>query len=101
MRKTRQGSVAPEGGDNVTMQQLMETIRALQQAVAASRVDQDRSQVDLAASQASNEELRRTNEELRRNLQHVGERTVDERAPPPPCQLRLAPCRSLKRSWTL
>jgi len=82
MRNTRQGSVVPEGGDNVTMQQLMETIRALQQAVAASRVDQDRFQVNLAASQASNEELRKTNEELPRSLQHVGERTV--RAHPMP-----------------
>ena len=55
------------------MQQLMETIRALQQAVATSKADQDRIlaevqaeqvanqdrfQVDLAVSQASNEELR-------------------------------------------
>jgi len=43
---------------------MMETIRSLQQAVATSRVDQDRFQVDLAASQASNEKLHRTNEEL-------------------------------------
>jgi len=64
------------------MQQLMETIRAFQQAVAASIVDQDRFQVDLAASQASNVKLCRTNEELRRNLQHVREREVDERALP-------------------
>jgi len=53
-----------EGGENITLQQMMETIRALQLAVAASRVDQDRFQVDLVASQASNEEMRRTNEEL-------------------------------------
>jgi len=88
MRNTRQGSVVPEGGDNVTMQQLMETIRALQQAVVASIVDQDHFQVDLAASQASNEELRKTNEELCRSLQHVGERTMDERAPPTPVRAR-------------
>jgi len=81
-RSTRQGSAAPAGGDNVTMQQLMETIRALQDAVAASRVDQDRFQFDLATSQANNEELHRTNEELSRNLQNVC--TVDERAPPLP-----------------
>jgi len=87
----RQGSVATEGGDNVTMQQLMETIRALQQAVATSRVDQDQFQVNLAASQASNEELRRNNEELRRSLQHVGERMVDERAPPMPVRARPMP----------
>jgi len=62
----------------------METIRALQEAVTASRVDQDRFQVDLTASQASNRELRRTNEELRRNLQQMEERTIDEQAPPAP-----------------
>ena len=64
------------------MQQLMETMRALQEAVAASKVDLDRFQVNLAASQANNKELRKTNEELRRNLQNVGEGTVDEQAPP-------------------
>jgi len=50
------------------MKQLMETMRALQQAVTTSRVDQDRFQVNLATSQASNKELRKTNEELHRNL---------------------------------
>jgi len=54
MRSTSQGSVVAEGGKNVTLQQMMETIRAFQEAVAASRVDQDRFQVDIAASQASN-----------------------------------------------
>jgi len=71
MRSTRQGSIAPSGGDNVSMQQLMETIHALQEAVAESRVDQDHFQVDLARLQANNEELRRTNEELHKNLQNV------------------------------
>jgi len=60
----------------------METIRALQQAVMASKVHQDRYQVDLAASQASNEELRKTSKELRRNLQNVREHIVDEQALP-------------------
>jgi len=69
----------------------METKRVLQQVVAAFRVDQDRFQVDLAASQASNEELRKINEELRRSLQHVGERTVDERVPPMPVRARPMP----------
>jgi len=64
----------PPGGDNVTMQQLMETTRALQEGVAASRVE-------IAMSQATNEELCRTNEELRRDLQQAGECAVDERAP--------------------
>jgi len=82
MRSARQGSVAPSEEDNVTMQQIMETIRALQEAITASRVDQDRFQVDLAISQANNEELRRTNEELCKNLLNVGEHTMDERALP-------------------
>ena len=76
-----QGSTAPSGGDNVTMQQLMETMRALLEAVTTSRVD-------ITASQADNKELRRTNEELRRSLQQVGERAVDERAPPIPPRAR-------------
>jgi len=66
MRNTRQGSVTPNRGENITMQYIMETMHALQEA--ASRIDQERIQVDLVASQARNEELGRTNEELRRNL---------------------------------
>jgi len=42
----------------------MEMMQGLQEAMAASRVDQERIQVDLAASQVRNEELNRTNEEL-------------------------------------
>jgi len=42
MRNTSQGTSVLEEGGNVTMQQLMETIRALQQTVVASKVDQDR-----------------------------------------------------------
>jgi len=38
----------PARGDNVTTQQLMETMRAFQEAVAASRVE-------IAASHADNE----------------------------------------------
>jgi len=91
MRSARQGSAVAKGGENVTLQQMMETIRALQQEVAVSRVDQDHFQVDLAASQASNEELRRTNEELCRSLQQAGERAVDERAPPIPPRARPMP----------
>jgi len=84
MRNTRQGSVAPNGGENITMHQIMEMMRALQETVAASRIDQEHIQVNQVASQARNEELHRTNEELRRNLQQAGERVVDERAPPAP-----------------
>ena len=46
----------------------MGMMHALQETVAASRMDQERIQIDMVASQASNEELRRTNEELRRSL---------------------------------
>ena len=92
------------------MQQLMETIRALQQAVAVSKADQDRIlaevqaeqgasqdrfQVDLAMSRANNEELRKTNEELRRDLQYMGEFTSKVRS----SQLVLAPCLFPRRSW--
>jgi len=55
MRSTRQGASALEGGDNVSMQQLMETIRALQQAVAASKVDQDRILAEVQAEQAASQ----------------------------------------------
>jgi len=102
MKNMRQGATALEGEDNVTMQQLMETTidgdhSALQQALAASKADQDRVLVevqaeqtasqnrfqdDLEASRANNEELRRANEELRRDLQCIGEHTTDERTPP-------------------
>jgi len=83
MRKTIQGASALEGGDNDTIQQLMETIYTLQQTVAASKTDQDRIlaevqaeqtasqnrfQVDLDVSRTSNEELHRANEELRKEL---------------------------------
>jgi len=86
MRSTRQRSVvaagvALPGGDNVTMQQLMETMHALQEAVVASRVE-------ITASQAKNEKLRRTNEKLCRDSQQAGECTVDERAPPIPLRAR-------------
>jgi len=63
------------------MQQLMETMRALQDTVAVSRVE-------IVASQADNEELRRTNVELRRDLQQAGEHAVDERALPIPPRAR-------------
>jgi len=84
----------------------METIRALQQAVAVSKADQDRILVevqaeqatsqnwyqdDLAASHANNKELRRANKELRRDLQRMGERSTDERTSPIPVRARPMP----------
>jgi len=50
MRNTRQGSVAPNGGESITMQQIMETMHALQETVATSIMDQKRIQVDMVAS---------------------------------------------------
>ena len=52
----------------MTMQQVMEIMQGLQEAMAVSKAEQERMQADLAASQARNEELCRTNEELRRRL---------------------------------
>ena len=95
MRNTKQGSTGPKGNDNPTLQQLMETINALQETVAASKADQDRLMVEVRAEQvlrqnqfiveldalASNEELCKANEELRRDLQRLGERYMGERSP--------------------
>ena len=96
MRNTRQDPAGPEGSDNPTIQQLLETGSALQETVATSRVDQERLmwevraeqvlrqdhfRAELDASQASNEELRKANEELHRDLQRLGERSTGERSP--------------------
>jgi len=86
MRNTRQGSVAPNEGESLTLQQIMETMQALQETVVASKADQERIQIDLAASLARNEELQRANEELRRDLRdRAGEREVEDQelATPP------------------
>jgi len=48
----------------MTMQQLMGMMQGLQEAMTASKVEQECMQVELAASQTRNEELHRTNEEL-------------------------------------
>jgi len=106
MRNARQGTTGKEEGDNVTMQQLMETIRTLQQIVEASKADQERVlgevrteqalrqdqfRVELDASRTDNEDLRRANEELRRYLQRLGERVVGEQSPPIPIMARPMP----------
>jgi len=85
MRNTRQGCVAPNGDESLTLQQIMETMQALQEAVVASRADQEHIQIDLAPSQARNEELCRTNEELRMDVRNqAGEREVEEQEPATP-----------------
>jgi len=66
--------------DDMTMQQVMEMIQGLQEAMAASKAEQEHIQVDLAASQARNEELCRANEELRRGLRsHPGSHEAEDR----------------------
>jgi len=98
MRSTRQGPVAPNGGEGLTLQQVMETMQTLQEEVAASRANQERIQADLAASRATSAELRRSNEELCGDLQNLaGEREEEDQEPmKPPGSSR---CRSRKKSW--
>ncbi|XP_068503987.1 uncharacterized protein [Phaseolus vulgaris] len=66
--------------EEMTMQQLMGMMQGLQEAMAASKVEQERMQADLAPSQARNDELHRTNEELRRGWRDVDD---PETATPP------------------
>jgi len=76
----------PIGGEGLTLQQVMEMMQGLQEAMAAARTKQERIQINLAASQARNEELHRTNEELRRELRNQArDRKVEEQegATPP------------------
>ena len=64
----------------MTMQQFMEMMQGLQEAMATSKAKQERIQADLAASQARNEELCRVNEELRRGWRnHPGSREAENR----------------------
>ena len=77
MRRTRQTSPVPSAEEGaVTMAQVLEMMRALQDNVAASRAEQEKMQAELAASQSRNDELNRVNEELRRTLQAQKERIV-------------------------
>jgi len=63
----------------MTMQQLMSMMQGLQEAMAASKAEQERMQEDLTASQARNEEVCRMNEDLRRGCRnHIGQRDLDE-----------------------
>ena len=63
----------------MTMQQVMDMMQGLQEAMAASKAEQECMQMDLAASQARNEELCHMNEELRRGWRNnSGLLDVDE-----------------------
>ena len=55
-------------------------MQGLEEAMAASKAEQERMQADLAASQARNDKLHRANEELRRGWRDVDE---PEAASPP------------------
>jgi len=66
--------------EEMTMQQLMGMMQGLQDAMAASKAEQERMQANLAASQARNYELHRANEELCRGWRDVDE---PETASPP------------------
>ena len=88
MRTTRCSSVAPSTDeDAVSMTQVMDMMRTLQENVAASGSEQERMHEALVASQARNEELNRINEELRKDLQEREERAA-------------FPCHFPRRSWT-
>jgi len=66
----------------VTMAQMREMMRTLQENVEASRVEQANMHEDLFASQARNEELSKVNEELRQALHEQRGRTTDEEVAP-------------------
>jgi len=58
------------GNEALTLQQVMGVMQGLQEAMAASRAEQERIQQDLVALQARNEELHHANEELHRGLRN-------------------------------
>jgi len=86
MRNTRQNATTHAGNESLTLQQVMGMMQGLQEAMAASRAEQEHIQLDLSASQARNEELHRTNKELRcglRNQARSRETEVQECFTPP------------------
>ena len=79
MRTTRSSSVTPlTDEDVVSITQVMDMMRTLQENVAASCSEQERMHEALVASQARNEELNRVNEELRKALQEREEPLVQK-----------------------
>ena len=84
MRTTRSSSVAPSTDeDAVSMTQVMDMMRTLQENVAASRSEQERMHEALVGSQARNEELNRINEELCKAFLEREERAAGDRSAPP------------------
>jgi len=83
MRSFRPSPVVPTTEESaMTMAQMMEIMRALQENVEASRVEQAKMHEDLVASQARNEELSKVTEELRQALHGQRGRTTDEEVTP-------------------
>ncbi|XP_068461583.1 uncharacterized protein [Phaseolus vulgaris] len=81
MRTTRSSSVVPSTKEDVvSMTQVMEMMRTLQENVAASCSEKERMHEALVASQARNEELNRVNEELCKALQGREERAIGDRS---------------------
>ncbi|XP_068486324.1 uncharacterized protein [Phaseolus vulgaris] len=66
--------------EEMTMQQLAGMMQGLQEAMAASKAEQERMQADVAAAQARNDELHRANKELRRGWRDVDE--LETASPP-------------------
>ena len=69
MAPTRR-STARAAPAELSMQQVLEIMRGLQQDMAESKMEQERMQADLDASHERNEELHRINEELRQGLRN-------------------------------
>ena len=67
---TTRRATARATGEEMSMQQVLEIMRGLQDDMAESKIEQERMQADLDASHVRNEELRRVNEELRWGLRN-------------------------------
>jgi len=101
MRRIRQGPTGSKGGDDLTIQLLMENFTALQESVAASRAEQahreEQFRLELEASRVTNDELRKTNEELRRDFNVWENAPWESRFSLP--ELGPVQCPSRRQSW--
>ncbi|XP_068475029.1 filament-like plant protein 1 [Phaseolus vulgaris] len=78
MATTRRGTARAAPAE-LSMQQVLEIMRGLQEDMAESKLEQERMQADREASHERNEMLHRINEELRRGLRNNrGQREHDE-----------------------
>ena len=85
MAPTRRRAARAAPAD-LSMQQVLEIMRGLQQDMADSKMEQERMQADLDASHERNEELHRVNEELRQGLRNdrrrPGQDETENHSPP-------------------